>query len=217
VTPPRFSSEPSCATRRAARCGQHARPTGGVGEAVVRHSLPRGDGGGGGRRSRRSTDAWLAAGSGPPSRGGAASRPAASRGWRRMHVATSPQRVEPWITRAGRRGRRTPGTTGSVKGRHGGPRAPACTVYWPHPKNRRQCQRTSIDGALVWVTQVPRRCPTTEVEAIVLYSHYPLTWHPCALCSPRSSNAFSRRTTARRSRFTSDRCHFDRERGCWGS
>ena len=49
------------------------------------------------------------------------------------------------------------------------------------------------------------------------YSHYPRIWHPCALCSPRASNAFSRRTTARRSRFTSDRCHFDRERGCWGS
>jgi len=42
-------------------------------------------------------------------------------------------------------------------------------------------------------------------------------WHPCAHCSPRASNAFSRRITARRSGFTSDRCHFVRERGCWGS
>jgi len=49
---------------------------------------------------------------------------------------------------------------------------------------------------------------------MLIYSHYP---HPCALCSPRASNAFPRRTTARRSRFTSDRCHFDRERGCWCS
>jgi len=49
------------------------------------------------------------------------------------------------------------------------------------------------------------------------YSHYPLIWHPCELCSPRPSNAFIRRTTARRSRFTSVRCHFDQERGCWGS
>jgi len=80
---PRFASEASRATRRAARCGQQARPTGGVEEPVVRHSLPRGDGGGGGRRPYRATDAWPAAGSGPPSRGAAASRPAASRGWRR--------------------------------------------------------------------------------------------------------------------------------------
>jgi len=49
------------------------------------------------------------------------------------------------------------------------------------------------------------------------YSHYPRKWHPCALFSPRYSNAFSRRTSVRRSRFTSDRSHFDRERGCWGS
>ena len=41
------------------------------------------------------------------------------------------------------------------------------------------------------------------------YSHYPLKWHPCAHCSPRSRNAFSRRSTARPSRFTSDRSHFD--------
>jgi len=59
--------------------------------------------------------------------------------------------------------------------------------------------------------------PQSRLECEVAHSHYPLIWHPCALCSPCASNAFSRRTTARRSRFTSDRCHFDRERGCSGS